>query len=265
MQLLIQIFNNLKFNIMKKNALWLLAIVASVMITSTGFAQTKDRIDKANAKGNVVFLAVTDGNVKLSETKDMASKAQKKFPKSEVITLDKSDKANAALVSKYGLSGVPAPLILVIASNGVVAGANLLKEATPEGLVETIPTKRQAEALLAFSEGKPAFIVLYKKSMKDKALAVEECKKATAGLGGKSTVVAVDLDDKSESEFLSLLKPDMNAITTTVLVFNGKGQFTDEFKVPVKSSSLIASSRKVVKGGCAPGACGSGSTGCGPK
>lgn len=250
---------------MKNNVSWILAIAVSLMMTSTGFAQTKEKIDKAGTKGNVVFLAVTDGNVKLSETKAMAVKAQKKFPKSEVMTLDKSDKANAALVSKYGLSGAPAPLILVIASNGVVAGANLLKEATPEGLVETIPTKRQAEALLAFSEGKPAFIVLYKKSMKDKALAVEECKKATTGLGEKSTVVVVDLDDKSESEFLSLLKPDMKASTTTVLVFNGRGQFTDEFKAPVQSSRLIASSRKVVKSVCAPGACGSGSTGCGPK
>jgi hypothetical protein len=250
---------------MKKYVLLLVAIVTCLMFTSSGFSQTKAKIDNANEKGNVVFLVVTDGNTKLSEAKEMAAKAQKKFPKSEVIVLDKSDKANTALISKYGLAGTQTPLILVIASNGVVAGGSLLNQATPEDLIGSIPTKKQAIALLAFSEGKPAFIVLYKKTMKDKSLAVEECKKASAELGGKAVVVDVDLDDKNEAGFLSLLKPDMKATATNVLVFNGKGLFTGEFKAPVKSSALIASSRKVVKSGCAPGACGSGNSGCGPK
>ncbi|MEI6748196.1 MAG: hypothetical protein ACOYMF_07395 [Bacteroidales bacterium] len=248
---------------MKKNILLFLAVVTCIISTSNAFSQTKAKIDKANAKGNVVFLAVTDGNKKLTEARDMAAKAQKKFPKSEVIVLDRTDKANAALISKYGLAGAQTPIILVIASNGVAAGGSLLDHATPEDLVETIPTKKQAQALLAFSEGKPAFIVLYKKAMKDKAQAVEVCKKASADLGGKAVVVDVDLDDKNEAGFLGLLKPDMKATATNVLVFNSKGQFTGEFKAPVKSAILIATSRKAVKGGCAPGAC--GSSGCGPK
>lgn len=250
---------------MKKNVFNLLAILTFMLASSTGFAQTKEKIDKANAKGNVVFLAVTEGNKMQTEVNAMAAKAQKKFLKSEIITLDKTDKTNAALVTKYGLSGAPLPLILVMAPNGVVAGGYALEQATPENLVELIPTKKQAAALLAFSEGKPAFIVLYKKTMKDKAQALDECKKAATGLSGKAVVVDVDLDDKSESEFLSLLKPDMKALTTTVLVFNGKGQFSDEFKAPVQSATLITSSRKVPKSGCAPGACGSGSSGCAPK
>jgi hypothetical protein len=242
-----------------------MATIAFVLIALNCFSQTKEKIDKANAKGNVVFLAVTDGSRTLTEVKEMAVNAQKKFPKSEAIILDKSDKANAVLVNKYGLSGAPVPMILVVAPNGVVAGGYSLKQATPENLVELIPTKKQATALLAFSEGNTAFIVLYKKSMKDKSGAVAECKKAADGLSGKAVVVEVDLDDKSEVEFLSLLSPEMTATSTHILVFNGKGQFMDELIAPVQSSALIASSRKVVKSGCAPGACGSGSSGCGTK
>ena len=248
-----------------KNLQCLLAIIVSVILATSGYAQTKAQIDKAKAKGNVVFLAVTDGSKMLMEVKSMAAKAQKKFPKSEVIILDKTDKANAALVTKYGLTGVQLPQILVMASNGVIAGGYSLKQATPENLVELIPTKKQASALLAFSEGKAAYIVLFKKSMKDKANAVSECTKAVAGLGGKAVVIDVDLDDKSEAEFLSLLKPEMTATSTQILVFNGKGQFTDEFTAPVRSSVLVTASRKVVKSACTPGACGSGTSGCGTK
>lgn len=247
---------------MKITFQWMIAIIAFAMISSTSFAQTKERIDKAKTKSNVVFLAVTDGSKMLKEVNEMATKAQKKYPKSEIITLDRTNKTNAALVTKYGLSGAPLPMILVIAPNGVVGGGLQLKDATPEDLVGLIPTKKQAQALLAFDEGKPAYIVLYKKSMKDKAGATAECNKAASGLHGKAVVVDVDLDDKSEAAFLRLLKPEMTATNTHVLVFNDKGQFTDEFTAPVQSPALIASAKKVLKSGCAPGACGSG---CGTK
>jgi hypothetical protein len=250
---------------MKKHAKWIVAIIAFVMIAQTSFSQTKEKIEKANAKGNAVFLAVTDGNIMLNEAKGMAIKAQKKYPKSEVIVLDRADKTNSALVTKYGLSGAPLPLILVMASNGVIGGGLTLKDATPEELVGLVPSKKQAQALLAFSEGKTAYIVLYRKSMKDKTNAVSECNKAAAALSGKAVVVDVDLDDKSEAGFLNLLKPEMTATNTHVLVFNGKGQFTGEFTAPVQSPALIASAKKIVKSGCAPGACGSGTSGCGTK
>ncbi|NVO20363.1 MAG: hypothetical protein HXX13_11720 [Bacteroidetes bacterium] len=248
---------------MKKEFVRVIATTVLIMVACFVMAQTKVKIDKSGSKGNVVFLVVTEGSKQLPEATNMAIKTQRKYPKSEVIAMDRTDKANSTLVTKYGLAGAPLPIILVIATNGVVAGGLQLSEATPEDLLDLVPTKRQAAALLAFSENKPAFIVLYKKNMKDKLKVVEECNKAAAGLGGKAVVVEVDLDDKSETGFMSLLKPDMKATTTHVLVFNAKGQFTDEHKSPVQSAILIASSKKVVKSSCAPGACGSG--GCGKK
>jgi len=57
----------------------------------------------------------------LSEAKITANDAQKKYPNSEVIVLDRTDKTLVALVKIYGLSGAPLPVILVVASNGIVA------------------------------------------------------------------------------------------------------------------------------------------------
>ena len=236
---------------MKKKILGFLAVI---LFTVAGFAQTKEKMDLALSKGNVVFLVVTEGNTKLSEAKEMALKAQIKYPKSEVITFDKTDNTNAVLVSKFGLAGAPTPIILVVAANGVVTGGYVLGEVSPEKLIEAIPTKNQAEALLAFSEGKSAFIILYKKTMTDKSFVLDECKKAAAGLNGKVSIVELNLEDKSESPFLALLKPDMSATTAHLLVFNAKGQFTDEFQSPVQSAAIIASSRKIISSSCAPGA-----------
>jgi len=243
---------------MRKNVLWLFAIV---LIVSTGFTQTKDKLDIAVSKGNVVFLVVTDGVAKFSEANEIVTRAQKQYPKSEVITLDRLDQSNTTLVSKFGLAGATTPIILVVAANGVVTGGYVLGEASPEKLVDAIPTKKQADALLAFSEGKTAFIVLYKKSMIDKSAVIDECRKAAMGLNAKAVVVEVDLEDKNEVGFLSLLKPEMAATSTHVLVFNAKGQFTGEFQSPVASSDLVATSRKVLSSGCAPG----GGSGCCPK
>ncbi len=250
---------------MKKKLYLTIAIFAFVLAAISSFSQTSEKISKAGTKGNVVFLAVTDGSKMLSEVNTLAAKAQKKYPKSEVISLDRTDKANASLVKKYGLAGVPLPVILVLAPNGAVGGGLQLKDATPDELVGLIPTKKQAQALLAFGDGKTAYIVLFKKSMKDKAGTIAECNKAVVDLGGKAVVLEVDLDDKTEAEFLSLLKPDFTATKTHVLVFNGKGQFTDELVTPVQSAALVAAARKVVKSGCAPGACGAGTSGCGTK
>jgi hypothetical protein len=97
--------------------------------------------------------------------------------------------------------------------------------------------------------------------MTDKTIAIQECKNAVAALNTKAVVVDIDLEDKSEAEFLSLLKPEMDATITHVLVFNAKGQFTGEFKSPVTSADLIAASRKVISSSCAPGA----GSGCCPK
>lgn len=247
---------------MKKN-LGILLVAVMLFLSQSIFGQLSADIDKQNKKGNVVFLVVTDGGTDLAPTKEIALKAKKSYSKSEVLTMDKSDKANTELVKKYSLAGSQTPLILVVASNGVVTGGYSKDQATSENLVAAIPTKKQAEALLGFSQNKPVFVVVSKKSMKDKTTLIEECKKACTELNGNAVVVDVNLDDKTEASFIKLLNPDLAATKTNVLVFNSKGQFSSKFEAPVKSADLTASAKKVSGGGCCPGG---SSKGCGkPK
>ncbi len=230
----------------------ILFAVTLFLLPQISFGQVTAEIESQNSKGNVVFLVVTNGGIDLASTKEIAMKAKSMYPKSAVLTMDKSDKANAGLVKKYGLPGSPAPMILVIAANGVVTDGYPKSEATPQKLVESIPTKRQSEALLGFDQKKPVFVVMYKKSFADKTGVVDECKKAVAALNGNGVVVEADLDDKSEAAFIALLNPDLPVTKTIVHVFNNKGQFISKFKAPVKSAALAADARKAPKE-CCPG------------
>ncbi len=232
----------------------------SVFFTATFFwasqictAQVSVEIANQNKKGNAVFLVVTNGGIDLPATREIALKANKLYPKSSVITLDKSDKANAELVKKYGLSGSATPMIMVIASNGVVTDGYPKNEATPQKLVEGIPTKRQSEALLGFDQKKPVFVVMYKKNFTDRATVTDACKKAALALNGKAVVVEVDLDDKAEAEFIKLLNPDLPVTKTIVHVFNSKGQFTSDFSAPIKTDALVAAAKKTQTACCPPG------------
>ncbi len=225
-------------------------VLFAVVFTAT--CQVKAEIEKEQKKGNTIFLVVTDGNTGITEAKKIADEAHKKVSTSKVLTMDRTDKKNAALVKDYGIAGAPVPMIIVVASNGVVCGGFANEKATTDNLVQAIPTEKQAVALLAFQEKKPVFVVISKKTMKDTDAVIEECKKAITKLEGKAVYVNIDMDDNSEKSFIELLNPDMNATNTNILVFNSKGQFAQKFVAPVKAAKLAAAAKKVPTS-CCPG------------
>lgn len=240
-----------------------MTIICTMFAMASIFAQdAKTDFEKAKKAGKSTYLIVTDNATKGTEVLvKLANDAQKTAKNTSVITLDRDDKANADIVAKYRLAGAPLPMILVIASNGVVSGGIPAAEATADKLISYLPTKSQAEVLLGFENGKAAFIVCGKKNAKDKDALIAECKKAVTSLGDKAAQVFVDVDSKDEANFLALIKPDL--AKTTVLVFNSKGQLTGTLEASAKSNDLVASVNKKMGGGCCPG--GSKSSGCGKK
>lgn len=239
-------------------------IICTMFVVANIFAQgSKAEIEKAQKSGKSIYLVVTDKSAKGTETLlKLLNETQKKVKDVAVIKLDRDDKANADLISKFRIAGATLPMILVVASNGVVSGSLSASDATAEKLISYIPTKTQAEVLLGFENGKPAFIVCGKKNAKDKNNLEAECKKAATSLVGKATQVFVDVESKNETNFIALIQPDKDK--TTVLVFNGKGQYTSTLEAYAKSDDIIKSVNKKMGGGCCPG--GKSSSGsCGKK
>ncbi len=239
----------------------LLLLMAMIAFGLQATASITSDLEKANKNGNAVFLVVTDPNITGTEKAlEIANKAKATVEKSVVIQMNRSDEANKDLVTKYRLAGAPLPLILVIASNGIVSAGYMANQATPELLAKAVPSPKKADVLKTLSEGKSVFIVVTGKSMKEKSTIMNTCQQACIEMENNAKMIEVSLDDPKETPFLTELKVNMTATEPTTYVVNTKGQVTGTFNDDVNSTTLVASAKKVAASSCCP----SGSKNCGP-
>ena len=244
---------------MKTRFFFLLLVM--VAFSFQALASVTSDLETANKNGNSVFLVVTDPNVTgTDKALEIANKAKTSVTKSVVLQMNRSDAANNELVTKYRLAGAPLPLILVIASNGVVTAGYSLSQATPELLVKAVPSPKKSEVLKYLSDGKSVFIVVTGKSMAEKTTIMNTCQQACVEMENNAKMIEISLDDSRETQFLSELKVNMTATEPTTYVINSKGQVTGTFTDDVNSTTLVASAKKVAASGCCPG----GSKSCGP-
>jgi hypothetical protein len=227
-------------------------------------ASTQTDLDQAVKQQQVAFILVSEpGTTGLEPARDMIRQAMAKVGKSTLIELDRSAAANAELVAKYRLTGAPLPLVLVAARNGALGGGMPAAQATVERLVALVPSPKKAEMLQSLQSGKAVLVCASRKDMNARAAALATCATACVQSGGQCAVVEVEMNDPAEALFLSQLKIDPAATEPAILVVNTAGQISGTFTGAAKPDELVAASTKKA-GGCAPGACGAGSKGCGP-
>jgi hypothetical protein len=229
------------------------------------FAGTaQEAIENANKSGLIVFLVITDpGNENTQKAMDIANQAHARYAKSEVIQMNRSDVANKDLVAKYGVANAPLPLILVIASNGVVTGGFPSYQATADVLVKAVPSPVKADVMKALSNGKSVFLVVSRKDMKEKNEVMNTCQQACIEMQNNTKLIALDLDDQMEKAFIAEMKIDPAITSPQTFVINSKGQITGTFNEDVNSTTLVATAKKLP---AAKGCCPSGSgAGCGTK
>jgi hypothetical protein len=233
----------------------ILTFVSSFLIGVTAIhASVQTDIEKANKEGKVVLLVVTEhGNEDNISAIHLANEAHKLNAKSSVIEMNRNSKVNENLVAKYRLASVQLPLIMVIASNGVVAGSANFKQTTTEKLVELIPSPKKAEVLKFVNDGKSIFIVVSKKAMQKKEV-LKSCNVACHDMKKNAGVVEIDFDDKEEKKFLNELKITKIGNSPQTIVINSQGQIAGSYTGVTDSKTLVASaSKKSSSGCCAPG------------
>ena len=225
-------------------------------------ATAQEAIENANKSGLTVFLVITDpGNANTQQAMDIANQAHTKYTKSEVVQMNRSDAANKDLVTKYGVSNAPLPLILVIASNGAVTGGFPSYQATADMLINVIPSPVKADVIKALSNGKSVFLVVSRKDMTEKDDVMNTCAQACIEMQNNTKLIALDLDDQKEKTFIAEMKIDPAITSPQTFVINSKGQITGTFNDDVNTTTLVATAKKLpaAKGcgtSCAPGACG---------
>lgn len=219
-------------------------------------------LQTAQKEKKVVFLIVTEmGATGIEQAKSTVKEAMKSVPKSTMIELNRSIAENVDLVGKYRVGSAPVPLILVIASNGAVAGGLPSANANAEVLTQIVPSPKKAEMLLALQAGQAIFLTASKSSMTGKAKVFDACAAACGQLKDKSVNVKVDMDDPGETAFLEELKINTASTEPVTVVINAQGQVAGNFTGAVEVGPLVMAATKKVTGGCCPP--GSGKS-CGP-
>ena len=230
-----------------------LILGTALLSSSLAWGSTQGELSAAALEGKAAFLVVTQaGATGTDRAMQIAQQAQGMAPNTAVVVLDRGAVENQALVKKYRLLGAPLPLILVVAPNGVVAGGELLKDATPQALVKTVPTPKKADFLMQLSSKKAVIVVVSKKTMVQPRSAIfEACNEATRRLERKVTTIVVDMDDKAEKAWLKELSIGPREAAPVTLVFNAKGQKTQVFRAVMTADDLVKAVTKKVE--CCPG------------
>ncbi|MCX6154966.1 MAG: hypothetical protein NT007_12490 [Candidatus Kapabacteria bacterium] len=233
----------------------IIVVIAALFVANSflTLANSKQDIDKANKKGNCVFLVVTEKGIsQIQEALKLANEAQKLYAKSEVLELDRANSENAELVKKYRLAGAPLPLIIVIATNGFVAGGAPLQGLTADALVNMVPSAKEEKIIKAMNNGHSAFVVFSKKSDTKNKKQIDACQKACTNMGDKAVTVNVDIDDANEKSLIAKFKVDKNASFPVTYVLNAQGQIASTFNGITEATSLVTAANKKVSSGCCP-------------
>jgi len=228
-------------------------------------------LNNAKAAGKAVFVVVTGtGATDVDKATSIAKAAVGINKNAIILKMDRDLPANAELVSQWGLSGAPLPLILTVSATplpliltvsakGYPTGGYILADATADKVAALVPSPKLDDVYAALNAKRPVFLVVSKKSNIDKAAILSSCKSASAKLSGNVAIVEIDFADPKEATFIKNLNLQSPTNTTTVMVLNTSGQSTGLFKGKVEAAELVSAATKVVSGGCgtscAPGGC----------
>jgi hypothetical protein len=216
-------------------------------------------LNKAKETGKAVFVVVTGtGAADLNKAMSIAKSATTIYKNAVVIQMNRDLPVNADLVSEWGLSGAPLPLILSISPKGYATGGYVLADATADKIAALVPTPKMDEVYAAINNKKSTFIIVSKKSNIDKAGILANCKSAATQLKNNVAIIEIDLADPKEAAFIKQLNLKSAPNTTSVLVLNASGQTTGSFNGKVDAAQLVGAATKVVKScgsSCSPGGC----------
>ena len=234
--------------------LTLLALVLALFAPAAA-ASTPSELGEALRAKQPVFLVVTQSGARgTDKALEIAKQAQALVPTARVVTMDRGDQGNAALVKKYRVLGAPVPLILVLAPNGIVAGGALLKDASPKVIANLVPTPKKTDMLGALQAKRAVFVVFGHSKLSIHGKVLEICRKAFTRMEAttqKAQVIAVDANDKAEAKFRAEMKVDPLATEPMVVVLNAQGQKTAVFREGMTVEQLVAAATQ--KAACCPG------------
>ncbi|MDZ7742174.1 MAG: hypothetical protein U5Q03_10580 [Bacteroidota bacterium] len=229
---------------------------------NTGNSPVQAELDKAKKAGKAVFVVVTGNDAaKTDEAISIAEGAKKIYTNAVIVEMNRDNPDNAQLVKEWRLSGAPLPLILVVSSNGMLSGGQVLNRATAENIASMVPSPKLEQIYAAIANKKNAIVAFTKKSFSDREEVLKECNEAISTLGNEAVLIEVDMNNKKETAFMKQLRINPETAKASVtLVINKQGQVAGTSTTIPDAEKLVAAAKTPVKSGCGPGC---GPAGCG--
>lgn len=241
-----------------------IALFALGVLALRADASPTNDLESAIQDQKVAFILVTEpGTPGVDQARQMIRDAVRQVNRATMIEVDRSTPANAEIVAKLRLSGVPVPLILVAARTGALAGGLPAAQLTVEKLVAMVPSPKQGEILKALQDGKSAFIIAGHPGMSQWSGTVGTCATACSQMGDKCQTIQIDIDDPQEKAFLTQLKVNLASMEPVTLVINAQGQVTGTYAGAVELPVLVQAATKRA-GGCCPPKVQGGAPSCPP-
>lgn len=209
------------------------------------------QLDEAKNKGNIAFFVLvsndTTGNNRAFQ---IAANVNKQVSNSVVIKVNRDDTANAGLIAKWQLSGIPTPAIFIISAKGIPVTSFSMEEASESAIIKDIPSPKMDDAYVALDEKKPVFLFVSRSTSVDKEKIVTTCKSAIEQLKVKAALIEVDQDDSREKTLLDNFKIVPASNVPTVIVLNADGEITGTFNGAVTARQLVTAATKIIKTPC---------------
>lgn len=199
----------------------------------------------ANAAGRPVFVVVSDGaGANADAARATVRQAQLAVPSAVAVELDRTDARQADAVARYRLAAAPAPMVLVVASNGVPTGAAKPGDGAAARLASLVPSKAKADYLRQLSEQRVAIVLFTRANMQERSGLFESASAALQLMPGKIALVPVDMDDPAEQRFIDDLKVDRAVARPQTVVVNPKGQILGRLQGASPAADIMKAAGK---------------------
>ena len=222
-------------------------------------ASAAEDLTAATAAGQPVYVVVTDGSARGTETVIAAANEAATTVNGKVLVLDRGVAVNADLVLKYRLGSAPVPLTLVLASNGLPVAGLTADKVTSAALVAALPSPKKLETLTALNDRRAVFVVVSGEKMTGRTAAIEQASLAMQAMEltkSKARMVLLDVADPKELAYVAELNLGP-LVAPTVVVLSAAGKRIATLRAPWAAKDLAAAAVK--EGcGCGDGNCGHG-------
>jgi len=238
----------------------IVAIFSTVAVAGTTSAE--DAIWSAAKQHRYVFVTFYKNNDSASKTMlaDVKSIQGKLANRADFVSVNVADKADRAVVTRYGADRSPMPLTIVVAPNGAVT-AGFPRMINKNNISGAFVSDGTAEVIKVLQDGKMAVVCLEssRTNHNSECTATARALKSDSRLGGAVEIVTIDPSNRSESTLMKQWKVDTGSRDAQLVVAAPPGKFIGKFDATASKDTIVASITKAMSGGCCGGgSCGSG-------